>query len=65
MAGKAVISKRGRGRPVTIGASVNISGKWQPALVERIDAWARAEGVGRSAALRRLVELGLKAKGKR
>ena len=64
MSRDVVILKRGPGHPVTIGVSVSVTGKWQPELLERIDAWAMAQGVvGRSAALRRLVELGLEAKG--
>jgi hypothetical protein len=34
------------------------------ALIAGVDAWATANDVGRSEAIRRLVELGLKAKGK-
>jgi len=33
-------------------------------LIEETDAWANAENCGRSEAIRRLVELGLKAKTK-
>jgi len=64
MSKKPAVPKARMGRPVTIGASVSISGQWQPDLIEQIDAWAKAEGVGRSEALRRLVGLGLKAKGR-
>ena len=35
-----------------------------PALIDRVEAWASANGATRSEAFRRLVELGLKAKGK-
>jgi hypothetical protein len=34
-------------------------------LVARVDRWASGEGIKRSEAIRRLVELGLKAKAKR
>jgi hypothetical protein len=34
------------------------------ALIANADAWAKANDIGRSEAIRRLVELGLKAKGK-
>jgi Ribbon-helix-helix protein, copG family len=34
----------------------------EPQTVERLDAWAAAHDVSRSEAIRRLVELGLKAK---
>jgi metal-responsive CopG/Arc/MetJ family transcriptional regulator len=33
-------------------------------LVQQIDAWAEANDVSRSEAIRRLVEIGLKSKGK-
>jgi hypothetical protein len=35
-----------------------------PALIAEVEAWAVAENCVRSEAIRRLVELGLKAKGK-
>ena len=47
------------GRPVTVGATAFVGSKFPPSLVQAIDRWAKAEGVGRSEALRRLVELGL------
>jgi hypothetical protein len=59
------IPSRGAGRPVTIGATAFIGTKWPPATVERVDAWAETVGVGRSEALRRLVELGLAKAAKR
>ena len=64
MAKKLVSEKARMGRPVTVGATVLITSKWPPALVERIDQWAETKGVGRSEAMRRLIELGLKAKGR-
>ena len=53
------------GRPVTVGATMFVGVKLPPALVESIDGWAAngAKKVTRSEAIRRLVELGLKAKG--
>ena len=62
---KKPVAKK-RGRPVTVGATMFVGIKLQPALVNLIDGWAaRADGhVTRSEAIRRLVELGLKAKEK-
>jgi hypothetical protein len=59
------MSKKGEeparmGRPVTVGATAFVGAKFPPAMVEGIDKWATAVGVGRSEAMRRLVELGLK-----
>lgn len=53
------------GRPVTVGATTFIGMKFPPALVRAIDAWAAAseQPLTRSEAIRRLVELGLRAKG--
>lgn len=47
------------GRPVTVGATSFVGAKLPPALVDRIDAWAKARGLGRSEAMRQLVEKGL------
>ena len=52
------------GRPVTIGATVLVGVKFPPAQVERVDAWAKAEKVGRSDAVRQLVDIGLNQKSK-
>ncbi|GEP57344.1 ribbon-helix-helix protein, CopG family [Reyranella soli] len=60
MAKKLVSEKAKKGRPVTVGATMLISSKWPPALVERIDQWAGTKGVGRSEAMRQLIEAGLK-----
>jgi hypothetical protein len=54
------------GRPPTIGAAGEttlVAQRFPVALVERVDGWAADNAVGRSEAMRRLVELGLKAKG--
>ncbi|WP_289296345.1 ribbon-helix-helix protein, CopG family [uncultured Reyranella sp.] len=48
------------GRPVTVGATVLVAVKFPPPQVEEVDAWAKAEKVGRSEAVRRLVAEGLK-----
>jgi hypothetical protein len=50
------------GRPVTVGGTEFVGARLPVALNERIDEWAKIEGVGRSEAMRRLIELGLKAK---
>jgi hypothetical protein len=55
--------KRGRGRPAT-GHGTMVSSRIPPAIVEVIDGWASKNDTTRSDAIRRLVELGLKAKAK-
>ena len=57
-----VAPKKRRGRPSTGGRDPHVSIRMPQALIEEADAWAAAGNVGRSEALRRLVELGLKAK---
>jgi len=39
-----------------------LGARFDPATVTAIEAWASAAGVGRSEAIRRLVEMGLKVK---
>jgi hypothetical protein len=58
-------TKKSRGRPAT-GQGLQIGARWPDETVAMIDAWAAAEedGPSRSEAIRRLVEIGLKAKGK-
>jgi hypothetical protein len=57
-------TKKGRGRPAT-GQGLQIGTRWPDGTVAMIDAWAAAQDdePGRSEAIRRLVEIGLKAKG--
>jgi hypothetical protein len=57
--------KKGRGRPAT-GLGIQIGARWPDDIVSEIDAWRRKEPdqPGRAKAIRRLVEIGLKAKGK-
>ena len=50
-----------RGRPAT-GKDPQVTLRMPPTLIEEADAWAAANDTGRSEAIRRLVELGLKAK---
>lgn len=59
---KKVTPKR-RGRPAT-GKNPLVSTRMPTALIEEIDAWADSGEVKRSEAIRRLVEIGLKAKPK-
>jgi hypothetical protein len=56
--------KRGRGRPPTGGRREGVMVRLQPALFETLDDWIRKHGpdLSRPEAIRRLVELGLKAK---
>ena len=55
-------NKKPRGRPATTGTGVLVGQRWHDPELEKIDAWAKANGATRSEAIRRLVELGLKAK---
>jgi hypothetical protein len=55
--------KKKRGRPST-GRGAMVSSRVPPATVDEIDEWASRNETTRSDAIRRLVELGLKAKGK-
>lgn len=62
MARKPAASAKKIGRPPTIGAAgetVLIAQRLPAALVERINAWGKARSIGRSEAVRQLVELGL------
>jgi len=56
--------KRGRGRPPTGGRDPHIAARMPPSLIAEVEAWAVGNDTSRSDAFRRLVELGLKAKGK-
>jgi hypothetical protein len=65
MAKSIKVLPKKRGRPAT-GKDPLIGARFPPDLIDAIDAWAAAgeQALTRSAAIRRLVELGLKAKGK-
>jgi hypothetical protein len=56
-------TKKSRGRPAT-GVGIQIGTRWPPEIVRLVDEWRREEPdlPGRPEAIRRLVELGLKAK---
>jgi hypothetical protein len=58
-----VAPKKRRGRPAT-GKDPHIAARMPPELIAEVEAWAVANDTSRSDAFRRLVELGLKAKGK-
>ena len=60
-----VVPKKGRGRPAT-GRDPVTAIRLSKELRETVDKWAAGQDdqPGRSEAIRRLVELGLKAKGK-
>jgi hypothetical protein len=57
------VHKKQRGRPAT-GQDPLISARVPAPVAAAIAAWATTHGSTRSQAIRRLVELGLKAKGK-
>jgi hypothetical protein len=52
-----------RGRPAT-GKDPQVNARMPAELIAQVEGWATANKVLRSEAIRRLVELGLKAKGK-
>jgi hypothetical protein len=55
-------TKKRRGRPAT-GQGIQIGTRWPESTVASIDAWAATQDdPGRSEAIRRLVEIGLKVK---
>jgi hypothetical protein len=54
--------KARRGRPPSGGRDPMVAIRMAKALIANADAWARANGTGRSEAIRRLVELGLSVK---
>ena len=54
--------KKKRGRPPTGGRDPHVAARMPSELIVQVDAWAVANDVVRSEAIRRLVELGLKAK---
>jgi hypothetical protein len=56
-----VDQKRGRGRPAT-GRDPMVSSRIPVGTVDEIDKWAEKNETTRSDAIRRLVEIGLKAK---
>ena len=59
-----VTTKKRRGRPPTTGSGVQIGERWHEGELVAIDAWIENNGgeMTRAQAVRRLVEIGLKAK---
>jgi hypothetical protein len=57
------VIKKSRGRPAT-GKGTQVGERWSEEALQRIDKWRRQEAdlPGRPEAIRRLVEVGLKAK---
>jgi hypothetical protein len=58
------VHKKSRGRPAGVKFGETIPARFEPATVAALDKWAVTHDVSRSEAIRRLVELGLKVKGK-
>jgi hypothetical protein len=58
------VHKKSRGRPAGTNFTDTIPARLTPELAVEVREWAKANGVSRSEAIRRLVELGLK-KGRR
>ena len=61
-----VTTKKKRGRPATTGRGIQIGERWHGAELAAIDKWIASQGeqMTRGQAVRSLVEIGLKAKGK-
>jgi hypothetical protein len=57
------VTKNKRGRPAT-GKGIQVGERWSPEAIREIDDWRRKQEdlPGRPEAIRRLVEIGLKAK---
>jgi Ribbon-helix-helix protein, copG family len=58
------VHKKSMGRPPGIKYGGTIPARFEIPTMEALDAWAEKHDVNRSEAIRRLVELGLKAKSK-
>jgi hypothetical protein len=59
---KAIRLAKRRGRPPKGGRDPHVAARMPRTLIDGVDAWAAANDVGRSEAIRRLVQLGLRAK---
>lgn len=53
-----VTPKKTRGRPAT-GKDPHVTARMPAELINQVEAWATSRGLGRSQAIRRLVEIGL------
>jgi hypothetical protein len=58
------VHKKSMGRPPGIKYGGTIPARFEISTIEALDGWAVKHKVSRSEAIRRLVELGLKAKSK-
>jgi hypothetical protein len=58
------VHKKRMGRPPGIKYGETIPARFEIKTMKDLDSWARKHNVSRSEAIRRLVELGLGAKGK-
>jgi hypothetical protein len=56
------VFKKSRGRPTGVKYGGTIPARFEIESMKSLDVWAKKHGVSRSEAIRRLVELGLKAK---
>jgi hypothetical protein len=56
-----VTPKKRRGRPAT-GRDPHVTARMPQSIIDQIERWAASNDASRSEAIRRLVELGLKAK---
>lgn len=56
-----VTPKKQRGRPAT-GKDPHVTARMPLELIAQVEAWAAERDLGRSEAIRRLVEIGLKSK---
>jgi hypothetical protein len=62
---KKASEKPRRGRPVTGRARRPLAIRLDTEMIKAIHVWARAREIERASAIRRLLEIGLAAKGKR
>jgi hypothetical protein len=58
------VFKKSRGRPTGVKYAGTIPARFEIEAMKLLDAWAKKHDVTRSEAIRRLVALGLKGKGK-
>jgi hypothetical protein len=56
------VHKKSLGRPPGVKYGETIPARFEKPTMEALDAWAEKHDVSRSEAIRRLVEIGLKAK---
>jgi hypothetical protein len=56
------VYKKSRGRPAGVKYGGTIPARFEIITMDALDAWAQKHQVSRSEAIRRLVEIGLKAK---